>query len=223
MSQTRERILSAATDLFLEKGYGATGIAEILDRANANSGSFYYFFRSKEDLLCAVLDRYQEILYPVLLEPIWETTKDPIERIFRLLGKYRELILDSKCSYGCPIGRLALEIDTSQAAIQRKVAANFDAWKAAVEQCLREAQSEARLPKAVDCKRLTCLVLSVMEGGVMQSRSYGNVRPFDLSVEELRRHFGTLAQGVSRARGPRPMKAKQRRSTWKRLAGRSHS
>ena len=211
MSQTRERILRAATDLFLEKGYGASGMAEILDRAKANSGSFYYFFQSKENLLSAVLDRYQKILDPVLLEPIWKTTKDPIERIFRLLGKYRELILDSKCSYGCPIGRLALEIGAGQTAIHRKVAANFDAWKAAVEQCLKAAKSRGQLPKTVDCKRLACLVLSVMEGGVMQSRSYGSVRAFDISVEELRHYFSILAQGVSRTRVPRSMKAKQRR------------
>ncbi len=223
MSQTRKRILRAATDLFLERGYGASGMAEILGRANANSGSFYYFFRSKEDLLSAVLDRYQKILYPVLLEPIWKTTKDPIERIFRLLGKYRELIRDSECSYGCPIGRLALEIGAGQAAIHRKVAANFDAWKAAVEQCLKEAKSRGQFPKTADCKRLACLVLSVMEGGVMQSRSYGSVRPFDLSVEELRHYFSILAQGVSRAGVPRSTKAKQRRSTWKRLAGRSQA
>ena len=198
-------------------------MAEILARAKANSGSFYYFFRSKEDLLSAVLDRYQEILYPVLLEPIWKTTKDPIERVFRLLGKYRDLVLDSTCSYGCPIGRLALEIDTSQAAIHRNIAANFDAWKAAVEQCLKEAQSQGQLPKRLDGKRLACLVLSVMEGGVMQSRSYGSVRPFDLSVKELRHYFGTLAEGVPRARVRRPRKAKQRRSTWKRLAARLQS
>ena len=56
MIATRERILKAATDLFLEKGYEASGMAEILHRANVNSGSFYYFFRSKEDLLGAVLE-----------------------------------------------------------------------------------------------------------------------------------------------------------------------
>jgi len=193
MLPTRERILQAAIDLFLEKGYTASGMAEILDRANANSGSFYHFFQNKEDLLAAVLDRYAELLHPVLLDPIWKATRDPIERIFGLLGKYRELIIASKFSYGCPIGKLALEIDPAQATIHRKIAANFSAWKAAVEQCLSDAQTEGRLPRTVDSKRLACLVLSVMEGGVMQSRSYGHVQPFDSSVAELRQYFAVLA------------------------------
>src|SRR3954453_11150637 len=90
---TRARILRVAMELFHEKGYTAAGIAEILQRAQANSGSFYYFFRSKEELLGAVLDRYAEILYPDLLEPVWHQLSDPIDRVFALLAKYRELLI----------------------------------------------------------------------------------------------------------------------------------
>ena len=41
---TRERLIHAAMELFFEKGYGASGMAEILEKADANSGSFYHFF-----------------------------------------------------------------------------------------------------------------------------------------------------------------------------------
>ena len=208
---TRERILDAATELFQEKGYAATGMAEILQRAEANSGSFYHFFSSKEDVLAAVLDRYEAMLYPVLLDPIWKTTTDPIERIFRLLAKYRELLFVTKFTYGCPIGRIALEVDASMKPIHRRLAANFDGWKAAVERCLEEARSKGRLTAGVDCQRLACLVLSVMEGGVMQARSYGNARPFDQSVGELRRYFASLAVAAPPLRGRRG-KLKKKRS-----------
>jgi len=198
-------------------------MAEMLQRADANSGSFYYFFRSKEDLLLAVLDRYQEILYPVLLEPIWKTTRNPIDRIFRLLTKYRELILASNFAYGCPIGRLAMELDAGQKAIHRKIAVNFDAWKAAIEQCVKEAQEQQELPRGVDAERLACLVLSVMEGGVMQARSYGDARPFDLSVKELRQYFATLRSQAPRGKAARSKKNKTRRSEWEGLPRRSQS
>ena len=56
-TQTRERLVEAARKLFHQHGYRATGIAEILRAAEVNSGSLYYFFPSKEDLLVAVLER----------------------------------------------------------------------------------------------------------------------------------------------------------------------
>lgn len=191
-SQTREKILHAAIALFHEKGYAATGLAEILKRAEANSGSFYYFFRSKEQLLVAVLEEYERMLYPALLEPTWAGTTDPIERIFKLLGKYREALVLTDCTYGCPIGRLALEVDPRMVVVSQGISRNFDGWAAAVEKCLKDAQESGRLPQGIDLNRLAQFVLCVMEGGVMLSRSHRNPEPFDRAVEELRQYFATL-------------------------------
>src|SRR5579863_7412572 len=90
---TRERIVEAAVGLFYEKGFEGTGMAELLIRAGANSGSFYHFFKGKEDLLSAVLDWYQAHLEPILIEPLRAQTPDPIERIFALLDGYRQRVL----------------------------------------------------------------------------------------------------------------------------------
>ena len=53
---TRNRILLAAMRLFWEPGYGSTSMADILGRAEVNSGSLYHFSPGKQDLLVAVLD-----------------------------------------------------------------------------------------------------------------------------------------------------------------------
>jgi AcrR family transcriptional regulator len=204
-------------ELFHEKGYAAAGIAEILQRAQANSGSFYYFFRSKEELLSAVLDRYAEILYPDLLEPIWRQTPDPVERVFALLAKYRELLITTNFRYGCPIGRIALEADPSMTDVHRKIAQNFDGWKTAVARCLVDALDQDRLPRTTNGDQLSCLVLSVMEGGVMQARSYGHIEPFDQSVEGLRTYFALMSgeaipqcEAAARKRKRRARGGKQR-------------
>ena len=97
---TRERILQAAIELFYAHGYAATGMAEILKKANANSGSFYFFFTSKEDLLMAVLEWYQANLGPVLLAPVFKKSKDPIRRIFLLLEKYRQKVVATEFANG---------------------------------------------------------------------------------------------------------------------------
>jgi len=89
LPSTRHRIIRAAVELFYAHGYAGTGMAELLKKAGANSGSFYFFFTGKEDLLMAVLDWYVDNLRPVLLEPVFRKSKDPVRRIFLLLEKYR--------------------------------------------------------------------------------------------------------------------------------------
>src|SRR4051812_49547631 len=86
---TRQRIIEAAMELFWLKGYGSTSIADILSRSQVNSGSLYYFFPGKQDVLIAVLEAYRDGIGPMLLEPAWGGVDDPVDRVFALLGSYR--------------------------------------------------------------------------------------------------------------------------------------
>src|SRR5579862_4710059 len=138
-SNTRGRIVDTALRLFRDNGYEATGLAEILREAGVNSGSLYYLFKTKEDLLLAVLDRYTELLRPVVMEPAFAAVPEPIERVFAVLARYRGILEGSGCKRGCPIGNLALEMSEKSDAVREKVAANFTGWRNAIRNCLDEA------------------------------------------------------------------------------------
>ena len=196
---TAERIVTAAMELFGEKGYGSTSVADILAAANANSGSLYHAFPTKQDVLIAVLRRYLDGIWPMLLAPAWEGVADPVDRIFALLARYRELLKITDCSFGCPIGSLAWEIHEPDPPVRALLAANFEAWVAAVRICLDAAAN--RLPPGTDHNGLAQLVLSVMEGGVMQARTHRNLASFDAGVVALRHYFRLLER---EARGLRP-------------------
>jgi TetR/AcrR family transcriptional regulator, transcriptional repressor for nem operon len=184
---TRDRLIHSALFLFWERGFAGTSMSDLLGHANVNSGSFYHFFESKEALLKAVLEEYLHGLGPQIVEPAWRETPDPIERIFAILAGYRLRILATDCQYGCPLGRLALEIDPENRPAHKLIAENFRGWIGAVRDCLDQAQD--RLRPGTDTEALATFVLAVMEGGVMLSRSYGAVEPFDRAVSQLREHF----------------------------------
>lgn len=206
---TRTRVLIAAMELFWEKGYGSTSMADILGRAGVNSGSLYHFFPGKQDLLLAVLDAYHGGIQEMLLAPAWEGVEDPIEKIFALLARYRQSIVTTDCTYGCPIGSLALEIHEPDPAVRERLAANFSAWTAAIEQCLVEAGS--RVPRHVDRRSLAEFVLTMMEGAVMLARTYRSVDYFDRAVAQLRHQFDEWGS-PSRRRPHRPARRMKSRT-----------
>ncbi len=187
---TADRLVMAAMQLFAEKGYGSTSVADILREAGANSGSLYHAFPTKQDLLQEVLRRYRDGIEPMLLTPSWGAVEDPVERVFALLAAYRRMLVSTDCLYGCPIGSLALELHEPDPAVRALLAANFDGWVAAVEGCLTEAAGT--LPKGTDTTRLAHFVLTTMEGGVMQSRTHRSLVAFDAGVESLRDYFNRL-------------------------------
>src|SRR5579863_1329716 len=137
--ETRLKIVMAARYLFWECGFEATSVSDILERAGVQSGSFYYFFESKKALLVAVLQFYLQAFDEEVVVPIFQTTTDPLERIFGILKGYRNRIEASKCAYGCPIGRLALEIDSNDEEVFSLIRANFSQWAKVICECLKAA------------------------------------------------------------------------------------
>jgi TetR/AcrR family transcriptional regulator, transcriptional repressor for nem operon len=189
---TRDRLVEAARLLFWKHGYAATGIAQILKEADAGSGSLYYFFPTKEDLLVAVLEWYRENLWPAVVQPVFERVTDPIERIFGILDGYRHGLLATNYQHGCPIGNLALELADSHPAARQLIAVNFTGWRTTIQQCLVEAAD--RLPDSADQNQLALFVLTTMEGAVMLARAYQNIDPYDAAVTQLRDYFDRLVR-----------------------------
>ena len=192
VKDTRQRIVEAAMELFWLKGYGSTSIADILSRSQVNSGSLYYFFPGKQDVLIAVLEAYRDGIRPMLLEPAWDGVDDPIERVFALLGRYRSALIETECSYGCPIGSLALELHEPDPPVRELMAANFRGWVDEVEACFQQARN--RFPNGTDMRPLAELALNVMEGGVMQARTFRDIGPFDRAIGQFRAHVDALIE-----------------------------
>jgi TetR/AcrR family transcriptional repressor of nem operon len=209
---TRQRILEAAMRLFWEKGYGSTSVADILSRAGINSGSLYHFFPGKQDVLIAVLDTYIGGIREMLLEPSWRGIDDPIEKIWKLMDGYRDALVQTDCTYGCPIGSLALELHEPDPAVRERLAKNFSNWSDAIEECL-DAAGE-RVPRGTDKRALADFVLTTMEGGVMLARSYRDIGYYDRAIGQLKEHFNRLLQ---------PAKAPARGGFKRRRKGKSHA
>ncbi len=187
---TRDRLVEAARELFWDRGYEATSLGDVVRGAKANPGSLYYFFKTKEDLLLGVLERYSELLWPAVMEPAFKAVDDPMVRIFAVLEGYRQGLLKTDFARGCPIGSLSLEVGETSAKARVKIAANFDGWVSWVTKCLEDAGKQ--LPPDADRDALARFVLTVMEGAVMQARAYHSLEPFESAVRILGDYFSRL-------------------------------
>jgi len=187
---TRSRLIEAARELFWLQGYEGTSVADILEKAEVNSGSLYHYFSSKEELLVAVLEQYKEMLWPMVIEPAFRRVSDPVARIFAILEGYRRGLLYTVFTGGCPIGNLAIEVGDHHPEARKRIAENFDGWVDWIRKCLEDAGE--RVPPQVDRQQVAQFVLTVMEGAVMQSRAHASIAPFDAAVAHLRDYFNRL-------------------------------
>ena len=63
-SDAREKLLAVAFDLIHENSYGTVSVEQICERADVNKGSFYYFFKTKTDLVVAAYEEHWQIKRP---------------------------------------------------------------------------------------------------------------------------------------------------------------
>ena len=78
--------------------------------------------------------------------------------------------------------------------MRERLAKNFRAWIDAIDECLRQAKG--RLLADVNRREPAQFVLTTMEGGVMQARSFRDIAYFDAAVSQHRRYIDRLATGV---------------------------
>ena len=117
-NQTKERILAAAKELFLARGYAATTVDAICEKAELTKGSVYYFFDSKEDLGLAVLEWSLGRGMQMLANGSCVRIVDPVEKTFAFL-EHLEKCAPEVWNGGCLLGSFSLELAETNSRMQR--------------------------------------------------------------------------------------------------------
>ncbi|MFE3759002.1 TetR/AcrR family transcriptional regulator [Nocardia tengchongensis] len=93
--ETRERIVRAALELFAEKGFHGTGVAEIGDRAGVQRGALYYHIGSKEELLWQILGDYTRLMLAEA-EQIAHGADYPVTKLRKLIHSHVVMIIENR-------------------------------------------------------------------------------------------------------------------------------
>ena len=129
--KTREQIVEAADDLFYRQGYERTSFADIAAAVQISRGNFYYHFKTKDEILDAVIVHRLAKTSAMLdrWEAEGEKPEDRIRRFIEMLIANRAKIM----LYGCPVGSLCGELaklDHSAQDQANKILALFRDWLA---------------------------------------------------------------------------------------------
>jgi AcrR family transcriptional regulator len=109
----RDRLVAAARELMYRRGAARTSLADIARQADVPAGNVYYYFKTKDDVIGAVVRTYEEQLRSTLAD-LERRQSDPRARLEALVGVLAEWAADSVdrygAQYGCPHGTLSSEL-----------------------------------------------------------------------------------------------------------------
>ena len=173
-TNTRERLITTASELFRHQGYAQTGVNEIMQQAKTTSGSFYHFFPSKRDLVLAVIDEFAIDWANGFVAEAFDPSLPPMERIDYVIDAAYFWQKSSKDLNGhlpgCLFGNLALEISTQDDVLRAKLNAVFTTAKDRFKDTLDEAAEQGIIPP-LDSDVTAEAMLAYLEGMILLAKA----------------------------------------------------
>ena len=190
MTDRKTQILDAAAELISERGYTQTSVDDVIKHAGlCGKSHFYHYFKSKEELGYAVLNRQFERFADRGLAVLREPMIDPIERLYLFIDSVVALQAQRGCRGGSCFGRIASELADAHEGFRQRIEMVFERWSSQIQALLWEVQPQLR--DGTDTARLARFIIATLEGAVLMSRVTKEIEIMENIAADLKRFIGT--------------------------------
>ncbi len=179
---TKNRILEVGAEIIHLKGFNHAGIQEILDVAGVPKGSFYNYFKNKEDFGLQVIDHFVHQFTLLTSDTMGDPSLSPLEKMRKILVQFITFFESKDHAYGCPIGNLSQEMGDLSPAFQKKLKEAIDSMVDMYSQLLGEAQLTGEISVSLDVKDAAYFIVSSWHGALIRMK-------VEKSSEPLKNHL----------------------------------
>ena len=199
---TRERILDAAQQLVLQRGFAGTSVDAVLGQAGVTKGGFFHHFSSKSELGRALVERYaasDEQILEDFMAAAEAQTADPAEQLIAFVRAFEQAAEEiTTVLPGCLFVSFIYESELAAVETEEVIAKSIRAWR---QRLLDKLEAAARLhppAAAVDLPSLADQVFSTFEGGFILARAMKDPSHLGRQLAHVR-HYLELLFGVAPA------------------------
>ena len=191
VKNAKEKIVESALQLMLDKGYSGTTVDEICENAGVSKGSFYHFFKAKEDIGLAALEAFIARGEKLMRLGDFLEMDDPIRRAFAYLD-HVEAVSKDIWGDGCLMGNFALDLARTHPAIQLKVRALFDGTiekLAPIFQPIAAPHDEG--PTGLE---LAEQFITMLEGAIVLAKAHDDWKRIPRGIQAFQAYLRLLAE-----------------------------
>ncbi|MEU9997262.1 TetR/AcrR family transcriptional regulator [Streptomyces sp. NPDC050848] len=181
-TNTRDRIVVAASRLLQRQGYVGTGIKQIAQEAQATLGSVYHFFPGGKETVAVAAIKHGSEEFAALLREALESTDDPAEAMMSCARQLAEGLRESGWTDGCPITAAALETLGTDSEIQQTCAVALREWEQLVSDKLLRCGFTTE-----DARELATTVIAALEGAEVTAQVSRSEEPLHTVGRQLAR------------------------------------
>lgn len=178
-------LIKTGAKAILAKSYYAVGLNEILTEANIPKGSFYYYFKSKEDFGIAIVDYYIEEHIHSCLYILRDTSIPAGERLIRYFTKVREFYLAKDCQQGCLLGKLTSEMASLSIPMRQTLQAGMKKWLDYFIFCLEDGVKKGEFHFVQPAGEVAEFISAAWGGSIARMQISRSIKPLDIFINCL--------------------------------------
>lgn len=194
--ETREKILSIAESIILQKGFAGTSIDEIIEASNITKGGFFYHFKGKDDLAKYLMIRYQQAddrFFHALFERAESLSEDPLQQMLIFLKLLAEAMAQLPSTHpGCLVASFTYENQLMNTEVNRIMCDCLYGWRKLFIQKLASISDNYPMKIETDLLELSDMLTAVMEGGIILSRALDDPERLVNQILMYRNHIRLL-------------------------------
>lgn len=187
--RTRQLIIERAAHLFNQKGYAGTSMHDIMTTTGLTKGGIYGHFESKEDIALAAFDYASNHLIRLISDKLARNTSAS-EKLNTLLDFYRTYISAPPIMGGCPVLNTSVEADDTNPLLRAAVVKVLNKLHKAVSNIVKLGIEQQEFKANADAERFAVLFVSMIEGGIMVSKAYGDTKHLEIVLQHLTQIIG---------------------------------
>ncbi len=179
-TDTKEKIILTGARIIHHKGFHHTGIQEILKEAGVPKGSFYFYFKNKDDFGLQVLDFFSSYFDSLATTILTDTTIPPLTRLATFFDTFNDFFKAKDYTLGCPIGNLAQEMGDLHRAFREKLDSAIDRMADHYIALLSEAQEQGAIAQDLNLRETAYFIVSSWQGALLRMKVTKSMEPLEI-------------------------------------------
>lgn len=193
---TRERILDAAQNLILDRGYVGMTVDHVLDEVDITKGAFFHHFKTKDDLAKALLRRFAEHdakIYSETRERAEKLSDDPLEQLIIFIRLFEEMFDGLTEPYpGCLLASYLYELQQFDEETRALIHNSFVKWRELLKEKFEAIARKYPPCKPVDTASLADAFTVVLEGAFITSKALDEPKVIGDQLRHFRNYVELL-------------------------------
>lgn len=177
---TKAKILEVGAQIVHEKGFNNTGIQEILSAAGVPKGSFYFYFKSKDEFGLELVDYFVSLMGGWMDRHLADPRPSPVKALKNFFDELMAYFLEKGCKAGCPVGNIAQEMADLNEAFRARAEQAFTQMKQRIKGCLEAARECGEIDSVMDPDETADFILNSWEGALLRMKAQGDIRPLKI-------------------------------------------